>query len=109
MKKKLPKQWSVRNRRFLNVPKSECMGAVSWAVHFRHERDYDLVTDKEKGPKKPTWNGCININKEARDQWVSRKAHMRSVYAMRTELNKFITACEKAIKEVKDAKTKDST
>jgi len=85
------------------------MGAVSWDAHFSWEKDYDYMTDKEKGEPKPVWGGSITINKDARDHYVSRKAHMRSIYAMRTELNKFIAACEKAIKEVKDAKSKDST
>ena len=89
-------QYDKQNRRFLNTPKSRCMGAVSWHVTIAPH------WDKENHRDKLCLDAEININKEATSQWVERKASMLPVYRMRDELNKFIEACEQGLEDVRN-------
>lgn len=97
------KKWEKYNRKFLNVPKSNCLGAVSWNVGITDNKIWCAKTHKHLDKREWTWGGTIIINREASDLYVSRKAHMRALYNMRTELNTFIEACEQAIKDVEEA------
>jgi hypothetical protein len=106
------KKWTKYNRRFLNFPKSNCLGAVSWEVSCYASRGFDYELDKPKDePKKYRWSGSLSINKEAMDHFCTRKGELHAVYAMRTELNKFIAAAEQAIDNKREwnAKIKDTT
>ncbi len=106
------KKWIKQNRRFLNTPKSGCLGAVSWEVSCYQEKDHALISaaradnmsqeDIKKLPKKWAMDGSMEINRDAQTHYINRKANMRPVYAMQKELNDFVAECEAAIKDVEE-------
>jgi len=109
------KKWTKRNRVFLNSPASGCFAGVAWSVALEQQTDWRSVTDKEidsadfdpkKKPQKWAVDAHIEINREALDHYVSRKAHLRSVKNMQRELNRFIALSEKALRDAEKENAK---
>jgi len=86
-------KYRKRGRRFLNVPESGCLGAVSWSV------EVNPPWEDSKTKKDCMW-ADLHVNDDAKGHYIERKAHMLPVYRMRDELNKFIEACEQALKDI---------
>lgn len=102
------KKWTERNRVFLNSPASGCFAGVAWSVELAQTPDWSgasakltdsLDFDPKKLPKKWSVDAHIEINREAQEHYVNRKAHLRAVKHMQRELNEFIRLCEKALKD----------
>ena len=100
------KKWTQQVRRFLNSPKSGCLGAVSWQVACYPERKWNRKDKKWGAIKGWTMNGDITINDDAQTHYVERKAHLRPLYAMQKELNDFIYNCETALKDAEERNAK---
>jgi hypothetical protein len=109
------KKWTKRNRVFLNSPASGCFAGVAWQVALERQIDWRCVTDQvvaaddydpKKQPHKWVLDAHIEINKEAQDHYVSRKANLRAVKIMQRELNTFVALCEKALKDAEEANAK---
>ena len=97
-----PKGWTKRNRAWLNTPASCCMAGVSWNAgdYYSKEWDKDLQTRDDKYTCVITAE--ISINDEAKNHYVSRKADLRPLRAMRKELDAFEEACLEACQEAED-------
>jgi len=95
------KKYAKSSRRFLNTPKSGCMGASNWDVSIHSH------WDEERYPDRYIMEANISINREANHHYVERKADLLPVYRLRDELLKFIEACEQGIDDVRNQK--DST
>lgn len=88
-------KYTKRGRKFLNTPNSECLGAVCWHVSVGPH-----WSPKKKG--KTAFDAEIAINREGRSHYLCSEKNMYPIYNMRDELNKFIEACEQALKDVKE-------
>jgi len=88
-----PKGWRKASKKFLQPPNNDCMAAVGWTVSLEYWEQ------KEKG----TWEACahgeMSQTEEARNHYVSRRADLRPVRAMRKELDAFEEYMLKAITE----------
>ncbi len=109
------KKWIKRNRVFLNSPASGCFAGVSWSVELEQQRDWAGASDKEVDapdfnpselPKKWGVDAHLEVNREAMDHYVSRKANLRAVKNMQRELNEFVRLTEKAFKDAEKGNAK---
>jgi hypothetical protein len=109
------KKWTKRNRVFLNAPASGCFAGVAWSVALEEQVDWRHITDKEaaaddfdpkKKPKKWVVDAHMEINREALEHYVSRKANLRALKNMQRELNRFVALCEKALRDAEKANAK---
>ena len=97
-----PKGWTKRNRVFLNTPSSGCLAGLSWRVTLRYCKRYDDDEKLIEGKYKAHVSGESQLNDEAKDHFVSRKADLRALRNMRKELDAFESALEQAFIEAEE-------
>ena len=88
-------------RKFISGNK-DCTAVMSWNID---------VSECYRNKKKLSVDANFNVTEEGRWHYVSRKAHLKTMYAMRDEINTFIKECEQALKDVEthNAQSKDTS
>jgi len=96
-----PKGWRKSNKCFLQPPTNGCLAAVSW------EAGVEYYGMKKGNDKWEAHVACeLSLNRDALSHWVSRKADLKPLRAMRRELDAFEEACSQAITEVEQYNAK---
>lgn len=97
-----PKGWTKRSRVFLNSPASGCMAGVSWYVILEYSKEWDNKALKRLDTYVASVSSEIHINDEGQVHYISRKADLRPLRAMRKELDAFEEAVQQALTEAEE-------
>ena len=99
---KKPKGWVKRNRAWINSPASGCMAGVSWYVSLEYHREWDRQVKERMDTYTASVNSEIEINDDAQRHYVSRKADLRPLRAMRKELDAYEETALQALTEAEE-------